>query len=202
MGAANVVAHFCEQYQTRNSKNNEFLMNSSYLTAMARTNPSIPAKHVHEHVIVPRKFNSVLDWGCGKGRDVIFFKESGLRVMGYDPYYATVKPKLSPKYDCVMITYVLNTIETLDLRLRCLREARSYLRRDGRMMISVSSRSEIDKEAEKANWTASGDGWLTGKNTFQHGLDIAELVDLTKKAGLTPITCAKLSNGLMLAASK
>lgn len=175
---------------------------NSYLTAMTRAEPSAPAMHAHEHVIVPRNFNSVLDWGCGKGRDIQFFKENGLRVTGYDPYYAAQKPKLSPKYDCVMVTYVLNTIQTIEGRLRCLREARAFLRRNGRMMISVRSASEINKEAEKADWSSCTDGWMTSRDTFQHGFDIAELVDLAKRASLTPITCARLSSGLILAASK
>ncbi len=177
-------------------------MSGSYLTAMTRSKPSAPAVHAYTNIIVPRKFNSVLDWGSGKGRDVIFFRENKLRVAGYDPYYNPTKPKLSPKYDCVMCTYVLNTIKTKRRRVDCLREARKYLRRDGRMVISARSKVSLDKEV-KDSWSLCGDGWITGRETFQHGFDIAELVEVAKAASLTPITCFCISSGgVLLVAGK
>lgn len=174
----------------------------SYLTARARTKPSVPALYAYEYVISTRNYNSVLDWGAGKGEDILFFKEKGLRVRGYDPHFLPVKPKRNIKFDCVMCTYVINTLTRTEERLACIRNARKYLRRNGRMIITVRSDSEIAYEVGANDWVSHNDGWLTNAGTFQKGFNVVELSKLVTEAGATAISCQKISGGVLVVASK
>ena len=175
-------------------------MNKSYLTAMHRTSRSTPAQKAYENIIAPRNFKTVLDWGCGHGADVAFFKEKKIKAVGYDQFYSPKEP--SGKYDCVMCTYVLNVLKTKMARQECLAKARRHLKKDGRIVISARSLAEINKLATTNMWNKKNDGWITKAKTFQHGFDMMELVELAKKAGLQPISCVNISGGVMLVAGK
>jgi len=55
---------------------------------------------------------SVLDYGCGAGRDVLALRQAGCRdVWGYDPYFEGLDKLPKETKDIVLCTYVLNVIK-------------------------------------------------------------------------------------------
>jgi diadenosine tetraphosphate (Ap4A) HIT family hydrolase len=50
----------------------------------------------------------VLDFGSGLGEDVVFLRQRGFDVSGYDPYYAPDPPQ--GKFDTILCLYVLNVL--------------------------------------------------------------------------------------------
>ena len=57
---------------------------NSYLTAKQRDAPSLPVRMLYERHLVQE---TVLDYGCGFGRDVQFLRTEGFDAHGYDPHY-------------------------------------------------------------------------------------------------------------------
>ena len=60
----------------------------------------------------------VIDFGCGRGEDVLFLRSEVYRAYGYDPYWHALPDKwavgLEPdrKYNTFLCTYVLNVLDT------------------------------------------------------------------------------------------
>ena len=107
---------------------------SSYRTAIARSGPSAPLRHI-ESII--NKSSLILDYGCGKGSDVAYLKSKGFDVDGYDPYYSDID--LSGKnsyYDVVICNYVLNVLDA-SMEEQVLDNILSKLKDGGRAYISV-----------------------------------------------------------------
>jgi diadenosine tetraphosphate (Ap4A) HIT family hydrolase len=77
----------------------------SHLTAKERDNLSFPAK-----ILIERKlfFGSILDFGCGFGKDVELLKKKGVNIVGYDKFYFPEYP--TGKFDTVLCFYVLNVL--------------------------------------------------------------------------------------------
>ena len=147
---------------------------------MARIVPSKPARAaVNAGLVVGR----VLDYGCGRGRDVTLFadrKEVDM-VTGYDPGHEEWAWPPNGKYDFVQCGFVLNVIERPSERVQVLRTIKGHLTPDGRAMVSVRSPEDIAKHAPGEVF---GDGVKTGKGTFQRGFTRDELVTLARRAGL------------------
>ena len=66
---------------------------ASFKTAIARPGPSAPAKKLTpciERVLAESSLNpsvrGVLDYGCGRGADVNYFRSLGIDAGGYDPH--------------------------------------------------------------------------------------------------------------------
>src|ERR1043166_1681750 len=56
-------------------------------TAMRRKNPSPIARALRETgFLAAHRVRTVLDYGCGVGRDVEYYRELGLQAEGYDPH--------------------------------------------------------------------------------------------------------------------
>lgn len=153
-------------------------MNNSHKTAMSRKSPSFLAKLVLD---MKDELNLdwtslLLDWGCGRGDDVKYYNEQGLRACGWDPHYEPViyVPKKT-KFDIVTCAYVLNVIDHSDDRIDTLREAKRFLRRRGHILVCARSKSEIDYQAAKSKWRPMGDGYITKSGTFQVGLSNDDL---------------------------
>lgn len=51
---------------------------------------------------------SVLDFGCGFGKDVELLKENGIKISGYDKHYFPEYPQ--EKFDTIICFYVLNVL--------------------------------------------------------------------------------------------
>lgn len=77
----------------------------SHLTAKQRDTPSLPVRMLHERKLIQ---GSVLDYGCGFGRDVQFLQAKGFDAQGYDPHYLPDLP--TRKFDTILCFYVLNVL--------------------------------------------------------------------------------------------
>ena len=77
----------------------------SHLTAKERESISFPGK-----LLLNKNFlkGSVLDFGCGFGKDVEILKEKNIEIVGYDPHYFPQYP--TQKFDTIICFYVLNVL--------------------------------------------------------------------------------------------
>lgn len=128
------------------------------------------------------KRDSIFDFGCGWGDDIIRLRMLGYWAFGYDPYHEGDDPdnnrsninliyNSAIRYSKVFVTYVLNTIDNYCERKDTLRHAFDLLLPGGTMFVSCRTKREIEKEARKNNWKVYRDGYLTKANTFQMGFD-------------------------------
>lgn len=158
-------------------------------TAMARRGPSpfarsIEKSHRHEGV------RSVLDYGCGRGADVDYYRRIGLVADGYDPH-SSFEWHVQPQgtYDLVTIVFVLNVLPDPWQRLMVLRNASNYLAEEGRMLVVCRSPSAIEQIARRRRWPRYNDGYWSSesKGTFQRGISAQELLLMARRIGLAPI---------------
>jgi hypothetical protein len=167
---------------------------ASFKTAIARRGPSAPATALRpfvERVLAdspPDPFvRDVLDYGCGRGADVDYFRSLGIDAVGYDPH-APFGFADSPAglFMVVTLTFVLNVLPTVETRLAAMRGAAAYLAPDGVLCVAARSSAAVRSEAARRGWRACGDGFVSheGRGTFQHGMDAQELVDLGEPLGL------------------
>lgn len=77
----------------------------SHLTAKERDAPSLPVRMLLGRGLVQ---GSVLDYGCGYGRDVQFLQSRGFDAQGFDPHYFPEIP--ARKFDTILCFYVLNVL--------------------------------------------------------------------------------------------
>lgn len=77
----------------------------SYLTAKEREFLSFPARLLFEKGLLN---GSVLDFGCGFGKDVEVLNSKGVDISGYDRHYFPEKP--NQKFDTILCLYVLNVL--------------------------------------------------------------------------------------------
>jgi len=150
---------------------------NAHRTAITRRKASVPTRWVIENLHAPQ--GRVLDFGCGRGKDVEALRERGFDVEGYDPHWQPGKP-IGP-FGLITCNYVLNVLPDLASRIDTLREIHS-LSDGGRVFVSARSHREIEKK-RKPTWVKTGDGWVTSTGTFQHGLDLRELALLMWSAG-------------------
>jgi hypothetical protein len=128
----------------------------------------------------------ILDSGCGRCGDVRALQDEGYDVTGYDPHLGdeapygclNTPPVARGAYDLVLCTYVLNVLEDQPFRRAILRDAWSYVKPGGVLLVTV--RSEADNTAK--GWTSEGDGWRTPAGTFQHFFTDGEVVKLMSMA--------------------
>src|SRR5690349_1140737 len=89
-------------------------------TAMHRTELSRPVSlALADGVLEPT--DSVFDYGCGRGADVVRLRELGINASGWDPVHSATNPKLSA--NVVNLGYVVNVIESASEREAALLEA-------------------------------------------------------------------------------
>lgn len=81
-------------------------INHPYLTAIKRTDFSVPVRYLLQHDLLKGR---ILDFGCGFGYDTDELKRRGYDIIGYDYYYRTEYPK--GKFDTIFCIYVLNVLE-------------------------------------------------------------------------------------------
>lgn len=152
----------------------------SHLTAMARKDLSKPVREMIRTGIITKDLD-ILDYGCGRGYDVLELKRREYRIDGYDPYPGYGFDVLDEKktYDIILMTYVLNVISSQNELEECIRKAFCKLKHNGKIIITVRSKSDIDYQAKTNNWKQYDElaytGWITNRNTFQKGFDVPEL---------------------------
>ena len=81
-------------------------INHPYLTAIKRTDFSVPTRYLMQHNLLRGK---ILDFGCGFGFDTDELKKQGFDIIGYDYYYRPDFPE--GKFDTIFCNYVLNVLE-------------------------------------------------------------------------------------------
>jgi len=157
------------------------------MTAIHRKEPSPIARKLLATFHNNPTVRSILDYGCGYGEDVRFYQRMGLEADGYDPsppFGWSKKP--TRKFDIVTVIFVLNVLPNPWERLKVLWDAAQYLSRQGLMVVTTRSDSEIQQEAKKKGWSTFNDGYWSheGKGTFQRGLSQEEILILAKRVGL------------------
>lgn len=179
---------------------NVTIMNSSHKTAISRKTPSIPAKYVVNKLLPELKFQSILDWGCGKGMDLKLFQEAGLETAGYDPYYLPQKPRA--KFDFGTCTYVINTIQD-DLERRCiLANLYSHIKYGGHVLVTVRGPLEIYNSSIKNAWRFHLDGFITSSGTFQCAISARDLCSLLDQIGYQSIIIKNTYKRVMVLGEK
>jgi hypothetical protein len=167
---------------------------ASFKTAIARRGPSAPATAVRqliERILEDsgpdQSVRGVLDYGCGRGADVDYFRSLGMDAVGYDPHvlfgFAESPTGL---FLVVTLIFVLNVLPTVEARLEVLRGAAARLAPDGVLIVATRSSAAVRNEAARRGWRAWGDGFVSheGRGTFQHGMDAEEIVSLGEMLGL------------------
>jgi DNA phosphorothioation-associated putative methyltransferase len=154
-------------------------------TAIARPDPSTPLRWALARGHVGA---SVLDWGCGRGRDVHSLRSAGRTVWGYDPHYAPL-PGLSAvpfaQIDTILLIYVLNVIAEPGDR-QALLDSMAHLASPGtRIVAATRSRSDIERAVQTRGWRPVSDGYISRRETFQKGYDTPELCELCGCVGPT-----------------
>ena len=167
---------------------------ASFKTAIARRGASGPATALRpciERVLAvsPKdpSVRGVLDYGCGRGADVNYFRSLGIDVCGYDPH-APFGFAESPTalFMVVTLIFVLNVLPTAEARLEVMRGAAARLAPEGALIVATRSTATIRREAARNGWRAWGDGFVSHERrcTFQHGMDAEEIVGLGEMLGL------------------
>ena len=128
----------------------------TYLTAITRNIRSAPAARLQKTGLIKGK---VLDYGCGKGRDIQFYDNA----VGYDPYYRPDLKVLKKKYDTVVCTYVANVLNYTERK-----DLYRVLHKLAKGDILITVRRNIKKEG------------FTNKGTYQETV----YVDRETKASL------------------
>ena len=135
-------------------------------TAMKRVEVSRPVRLALEDGIIHPGVR-VFDYGCGRGGDLRRLEEQGIRCDGWDPAF---RPDTSrTPADVVNLGYVVNVIEDPHERTETLRSAWSLAER----VLLVSAR--LINEISDQRWRPCGDGFVTGRETFQKFYEQQEL---------------------------
>jgi exonuclease III len=162
-------------------------------TAMSRSGPSKIATELQASGLLDHlKVKSVLDFGCGRGRDVDFYRSIGLVADGYDPYPPFGWNTLpNNTYDLVTVVFVLNVLQDPWERLKALRVAMDRVKEGGYLFVVTRSSNAIQREAKTKGWEQFNDGYFShkGRRTFQKGLDQSDIIKLTHRLGLVPHIC-------------
>jgi hypothetical protein len=160
-------------------------------TAIARDTPSPVAKLITDKELVGRLggVHRLLDYGCGRGRDLAHYRSHGFDAVGYDPYAPFGFSDLpSGLFDLVTIVFVINVLPNSYERLQVIQEASRYVRKGGYLFLAARSPKTILEEAVQHNWREFNDGYWSheAKGTFQKGIAAREMVSLANRADLVP----------------
>ncbi|MEI7686912.1 MAG: DNA phosphorothioation-associated putative methyltransferase [Planctomycetota bacterium] len=110
---------------------------------------------------------TVLDYGCGHGRDVQLLQEREIVCDGWDPVFRPDGPRRPA--DIVNLGFVINVIEDPAERTATLRRAWDLCQR----LLVVSAQIHMDGRGNAQ--VAFGDGVLTSRGTFQKFYEQGEL---------------------------
>ncbi|MBE7483616.1 MAG: DNA phosphorothioation-associated putative methyltransferase [Polyangiaceae bacterium] len=125
-------------------------------TAMQRYRASRPVSVALADGLITKE-TTFFDYGCGRGGDLKFLSGKCAGVDGWDPEHRPAA-RVAPA-DVVNLGYVLNVIENPAERREALKRAFAIARK----VLVVSVR--VDSVPE--NFVEFGDGYLTGRETFQ-----------------------------------
>lgn len=127
--AAEAYAHWSEHLRRRFFMEEAAHGIESWRTATSRTEPSKPARYLKENGLL---IGRLLDYGCGRGRDVEAF-----RMAGYDPHWRPDSSVLlSGRYHTITCTYVLNVVHE-DLQPLIINDVMKLLAPGGKAYFTV-----------------------------------------------------------------
>lgn len=138
----------------------------AHMSAMSRKSASAPTKYLLDNELIN---GTVLDYGCGKGKDAEALEERGFNVEKYDPVHHPVIP--TGKFDTIICNYVLNVVEEGVNRGKVLYNIRSLLNDGGAAYISV--RNDLKDDVVKVK------GYNQYRVSLPEGSYQNKLADLT-----------------------
>lgn len=151
-------------------------------TALVRTELSRPLAQALADGLICES-STVLDYGCGRGGDLIHLEHLGIPCRGWDP---TFRPheELVPA-SVVNLGFVLNVIEETSERSATLAAAWSFA-------------TDVLVVAVRMSWDARGlsgrpfrDGLITASGTFQKFFELQEMIEwVTDTIGTRPVVAA------------
>lgn len=149
-------------------------------TAISRKGPSAPARTALKFILekFPSGGEKILDYGCGRGADVLWLRSLGFTAFGYDPNPAFGFN--NENLECcqvVLMTYVVNIIPNYEDRVQAVQQAWTYVTPGGYLIVTSRNCSVISREAHKGCWAFYNDGFKT-RGSFQKGHDLYELREL------------------------
>ena len=152
---------------------------NSHNTAISRVKSSKIAQLILKSFDLS-KYSSILDFGCGHGKDCQAYTDAGMSVEGYDKFYKPAFPDIKSNFDIVALTYVLNVIPDKLERLLVLELAFFYVKPGGYLVVTTRTDHDIGRQAQKNNWDSFEDGYCSSMNrkTFQKGFKYDELKEL------------------------
>jgi DNA phosphorothioation-associated putative methyltransferase len=157
-------------------------------TAITRQSLSLPLRRlIHRHYL-ERERHAVFDYGHGRGDDMRELAKRDFVVGGWDPNHRVEgfsfnwPVEKEHGFNFVYCGYVLNVIESPELRLAAVKDIFDFLPGGGQAGFGVRSMREVAR-AKTDGWVGYSDGWVTSTSTFQHGFTPGELVDLLCEAG-------------------
>ena len=144
-----------------------------HLTAVDRDRLSTPMQSLARHGYLDGE-HSILDYGCGKGDDLIELEAHGLDAVGWDPAYRPDGDKRTS--DIVNLGFVINVIEDRQERAQSLINAHSLAKQ--MLVVSVM----LGGEATTQKFTPYKDGVVTSRGTFQKYYTQSELRDFIESS--------------------
>jgi DNA phosphorothioation-associated putative methyltransferase len=144
-----------------------------HLTAVDRDKLSTPMQSLARHGYLDGE-HSILDYGCGKGHDLLELEAHGIDAVGWDPAYRPVGEKRPS--DIVNLGFVINVIEDRQERAEALRRAYAFAKQ--LLVVSVM----LGGEATTQKFRPYKDGVVTSRGTFQKYYTQAELRDFIESA--------------------
>jgi DNA phosphorothioation-associated putative methyltransferase len=130
---------------------------------------------------VLRQGRSVLDYGCGRGRDVSELRRIGYDCAGWDPSFRAAGPKRPSAV--VNLGFVINVIENPEERSQALKDAWAFAEN----VLVVAAQLTFD--AKRTHVAEHEDGVLTSRGTFQKYYtqrELREYIDTTLEVQSVP----------------
>jgi hypothetical protein len=159
--------------------------------------PSEVALALHLHLKKTARSLSVLDYGCGQGRDVRYYREHFGRADGHDPHSEKYRREPRWTYDVVVLRSVLNTIIKPSDRIAALRSAADCCSPGGRVIVFAPNPKGLADNTSHSTGTffLHQDGYFSlterrGKRLvgcFQAGLERKEMNAMLGEVGLVPV---------------
>lgn len=119
-------------------------------TAIHRTTISAPLLSFVKNKLIR---GSVLDYGCGHGKDLEYLQQFCIDADGWDPNHRPNMIPLTRKWDTILCTYVLNVLESETDRMFVVEIIKSLLNPGGNAYITVRNDiKELKGKTEIDTW--------------------------------------------------
>jgi SAM-dependent methyltransferase/exonuclease III len=156
-----------------------------YKTTIPRKHPSKIARVlINESILKKLAVKRILDYGCGYGQDVYYYRQYGYKAEGYDTHIDFGWSRIPhDKFDLVTLVFVANVLPNPQIRLTVINECKKFLRNNGYLLIVSRSPMTIQREVENKKWQKYNDGYIShpGKMTFQKGITEDEMMSYVNR---------------------